>query len=129
MALDIQAGDDSAQDLVRTVGALLPESQLKKSHTMRCFMSVRLPKSMDVKVHVQCMGEHWQGILASSTYPFSDMDAFFVTTLLDSLPLLWAVFVENVSDDLSMVLLSCGVSPHLLLVHTMSFCVPCLLCH
>ena len=94
MALDIQAGDDSAQDLVRTVGALLPESQLKKSHTMRCFMSVRLPKSMDVKVHVQCMGEHWQDVLASGAYTSRDADAFFVTTLLDSLPPSWAVFVE-----------------------------------
>lgn len=28
-----------------------------------------------------------------------DADALFITTLLDSLPLLWAIFVKNVSDD------------------------------
>ena len=71
-----------------------PESQFKKSLAMRRFTSARLPEGADIKAHVQCMGEHWQDVLASGAYTSKDADAFFVTTLLDSLPPSWAVFVE-----------------------------------
>ncbi|KAH9969344.1 hypothetical protein BJV74DRAFT_889792 [Russula compacta] len=47
----------------------------------------------DVASHVQRMGELWQDVLACKAYTSRDADAFFVTTLLDSLPPSWSVFV------------------------------------
>ena len=72
-----------------------PESQFKKSLAMRRFTSAKLAEGADVKAHVQHMGEHWQDVLASGAYTSRDADAFFVTTLLDSLPPSWSVFVET----------------------------------
>jgi len=71
-----------------------PDSQFKQSLAMRRFSSARLAEGADVKAHVQRMGELWQDVLASGAYTSRDADAFFVTTLLDSLPPSWAVFVE-----------------------------------
>jgi hypothetical protein len=82
-----------------------PESQFKKSLAMRRFTSAKLPeepaaagdrdrdRDRDVAAHVQRMGELWQDVLASRAYTSRDADAFFVTTLLDSLPPSWSVFV------------------------------------
>jgi hypothetical protein len=71
-----------------------PDSQFKKSLAMRRFTSARLPEEGgDVPAHVQRMGELWQDVLASGAYVSRDADAFFVTTLLDSLPASWSVFV------------------------------------
>ena len=71
-----------------------PESQFKKSLAMRRFTSSKLPEEGgDVLAHVQRMGELWQDVLASRAYTSRDADAFFVTTLLDSLPPSWSVFV------------------------------------
>lgn len=70
-----------------------PESQFKKSLTMRKFTSAKLTEDGDVPSHVQRMGELWQDVLASKAYTSRDADAFFVTTLLDSLPPSWSVFV------------------------------------
>jgi hypothetical protein len=70
-----------------------PESQFKQSLAMRRFTSTKLAEGGDTKAHVQRMGEHWQDVLASGAYTARDKDAFFVTTLLDSLPPSWSVFV------------------------------------
>jgi gag-polypeptide of LTR copia-type len=72
----------------------LPESQFKQSLSMRRFTSARLAEGGDTKAHVQRMGELWQDVLASRAYTSKDKDAFFVTTLLDSLPPSWEVFVS-----------------------------------
>jgi len=72
-----------------------PESQFKKSLAMRRFTSAKLTEEgADIPAHVQRMGELWQEVLASKAYTSRDADAFFVTTLLDSLPPSWAVFVS-----------------------------------
>jgi len=86
-----------------------PESQFKKSLAMRRFTSTKLAEGGDIKAHVQRMGELWQDVLASGAYTSRDADAFFVTTLLDSLPPSWSVFVAawKVMPDPSKV--SCAV--------------------
>jgi hypothetical protein len=72
-----------------------PESQFKKSLAMRRFTSAKLSEEgTDIPAHVQRMGELWQEVLASRAYTSRDADAFFVTTLLDSLPHSWSVFVS-----------------------------------
>ena len=71
-----------------------PDSQFKKSLAMRRFTSAKLAEGADVKAHVQRMGELWQDVLSSRAYTSRDAGAFFVTTLLDSLPPSWDVFVE-----------------------------------
>jgi len=72
-----------------------PESQFKKSLAMRRFTSARLHEDGDVPEHIQRMGELWQDVLAAKAYTSRDADAFFVTTLLDSLPPSWSVFVAT----------------------------------
>ena len=73
-----------------------PESQFKKSLAMRKFTSAKLTEEgADIPAHVQRMGELWQDVLASKAYTPRDADAFFVTTLLDSLPPSWSVFVSE----------------------------------
>jgi gag-polypeptide of LTR copia-type len=80
-----------------------PESQFKQSLAMRRFTSARLAEGGDTKAHVQHMGELWQDVLASGAYTSRDADAFFVTTLLDSLPPSWSVFVAAWKADPSKV--------------------------
>jgi len=70
-----------------------PESQFKKSLALRKFTSARLHEDGHVPAHIQRMGELWQDVLASKAYVSRDADAFFVTTVLDSLPPSWSVFV------------------------------------
>ena len=71
-----------------------PDSQFKKSLAMRRFTSTKLPEEGgDVPTHVQRMGEIWQDVVTSRAYTSRDPDAFFITTLLDSLPPSWSVFV------------------------------------
>jgi hypothetical protein len=73
-----------------------PESQFKKSLAMRRFTSAKLTEEVaNIPAHVQRMGELWQDVLASKAYTSRDADAFFVTTLLDSLPPSWSVFVSE----------------------------------
>ena len=73
-----------------------PESQFKKSLAMRKFTSAKLTEEgADIPAHIQRMGELWQDVLASKAYTSRDADAFFVTTLLDSLPPSWSVFVSE----------------------------------
>jgi hypothetical protein len=73
-----------------------PESQFKKSLAMRKFTSTKLTEEgADIPAHIQRMGELWQDVLASKAYTSRDADAFFVVTLLDSLPPSWSVFVSE----------------------------------
>jgi hypothetical protein len=73
-----------------------PESQFKKSLAMRRFTSAKLnEEGASIPAHVQRMGQLWQDVLASGAYTSRDADAFFVITLLDSLPPSWSVFVSE----------------------------------
>jgi hypothetical protein len=73
-----------------------PDSQFKKSLAMRRFTSAkRAEEGADIPAHVQRMGELWQDVLAAKAYTSRDPDAFFVTTLLDSLPPSWSMFVSE----------------------------------
>ncbi|KAI0294637.1 hypothetical protein B0F90DRAFT_1821114 [Multifurca ochricompacta] len=64
-----------------------------QSLALRKFTSTKLHEDGDVPAHIQHMGEFWQDVLASKAYTSRNPDVFFVTTLLDSLPPSWSVFV------------------------------------
>ena len=73
-----------------------PDSQFKKSLAMRRFTSTKpTEEGADIQAHVQRMGELWQDVLAAKAYTAGDPDAYFVTTLLDSLPPSWSMFVSE----------------------------------
>ena len=73
-----------------------PDSQFKKSLAMRRFTSAKLTEEgADIPAHVQRMGELWEDVLAAKAYTSRDPDAFFVITLLDSLPPSWNIFVSE----------------------------------
>src|SRR6266702_3422491 len=81
-----------------------PRSMFKRSLALRKFSSLRVSEDGDVRAHVLRMANLWQDVLDTGAYtPESpDGDAYFVSTLLNSLPPSWSVFVtawEKAPDE------------------------------